>query len=169
MHLTCVTLNKIAFGFSYFRSRKRDRFRFCSINCRGDRFLIRRWNDLNVTARSNTIAISTINFDGRWSARVIRSIANTVTALYRCPLRTNGRENTHLSAWVDPTVTMGLYTMMERLSESGRSHCRNRHVTNSCPCYQCYWLPIRISPPPSAPARPIRPFFPSSSRLLVHF
>lgn len=42
---------------------------------------------------------------------------------------------------------MGLYTMIEWLSESGRSHCRNRHVTNSYLCYQCYWLPIRISPP----------------------
>lgn len=28
---------------------------------------------------------------------------------------------------------------------AGRSHCRNRHVTNSYLCYQCYWLPIRIS------------------------
>lgn len=43
-------------------------------------------------------------------------------------------------------VTMGLYTMMERLSESGRSYCRNRHVTNSYLCYQCYWLSIPISP-----------------------
>lgn len=35
--------------------------------------------------------------------------------------RPHGRENTRPSARVDPTVTMGLYTMMERLSESGRS------------------------------------------------
>lgn len=74
----------------------------------------------------------------------------------RCPLRTNGRENTRLSAWVDPMVTMGLYTMMERLSKSGRSHCQNRHVTNGYLCYQCYWLPIRISP--SSSTRPLLPF-----------
>lgn len=54
-------------------------------------------------------------------------------------------------------VTMGLYTMMKRLSKSGRSYCRNRHVTNSYLCYQCYWLPIRISS--SSSTRPLLPFF----------
>jgi len=54
-------------------------------------------------------------------------------------------------------VTTGLCTMMERLSESGRSHCRNRHVTNSYLCYQCYWLSsIRISRPGT-----LLPSFPS--------
>lgn len=61
--------------------------------------------------------------------------------------RTEGK-TPRLSAWLEPTVTMGLYTMMERLSESGRSHRRNRHVTNSYLCYRCYWLSDTNLPPP---------------------
>lgn len=96
------------------------------------------------------VAIPVIDLDWRWSA----SYPIDREHGYRCPLRTNGRENIRLSAWVDPMVTMGLYTMMERLSKSGRSHCQNRHVTNS---YPCYWLPIWISP--SSSTRSLLSFF----------